>query len=310
MRLLFSVTLVLFGSAFSDVCRADRSSAVLMAFQWPLGYEPTVDGDLQEWEIVPEEYIVRTDSGNPMSSHFGDFYDILHEMSAPPLDTTDFHIPWGVVGWSDTQNLLYVAIRVIDDEHYADESSWQDDHVDVLIDADHSGGQFEFFSDVTPEEKRNLNNAQATRYGIAVPPSPGESPISTSNAGTWMLNPLYANVAWRITSSLGEGVAITYEFSLMPFDWLDWQGVELSQSHDLEEGEVIGFNLYLQDLDTGEVRGRGFSLKNASQGTYAQNFADFRLAPLDSDLFLPSGISLSKWGAMKLRHRRKWSTDQ
>ena len=25
-------------------------------FQWPAGQEPTLDGDLSEWDIVPEDY--------------------------------------------------------------------------------------------------------------------------------------------------------------------------------------------------------------------------------------------------------------
>lgn len=33
-------------------------------FQWPAGQEPVLDGDLSEWDIVPEDYYV------PFDSHF------------------------------------------------------------------------------------------------------------------------------------------------------------------------------------------------------------------------------------------------
>ena len=32
--------------------------AVRTAFQWPAGLEPTLDGDLSEWSIVPEDYLI------------------------------------------------------------------------------------------------------------------------------------------------------------------------------------------------------------------------------------------------------------
>lgn len=309
MRLLLSATLVLTISDFFDVCQAHVPPAVThLAFQWPDGHEPTVDGDLKEWAIIPEAYILRTDPGRPMSGIFGDFFDLLHSMSAPALDTTDFHIPWSAVGWSDDRNLLYVAVKVMDDMHYVGEDFvWLSDYLAVLIDADHSGGRFGYFSGLTPEEERDLTRAQATNYGVLVPPPLDRTPMVTPNAGTWMLDPPYAYVGWMIRPTSEGGVVVTYEFAVMPFDWLDWRGLEESRPHDLKEGEVIGFNFYLHDADIGESQrvrsNRAFSLAPAGQGMYAENLTDLRLAPVEAGLFSPSGIGSSEWGRLKALYR-------
>ena len=299
MKAPFSITIavVLAVSGLFDVSWAHiPEGMVYPAFQWPKGYEPTIDGNLQEWEIIPDTYILRTDPGRPMSGIFGDFFDLLHEMDAPALDTTDFHIPWSAVGWSDYQNLLYVAVRAVDDMHYIERIPSWGDHFGVALDADHSGGQYQFFSgDLTPEEKRDLRHAQATSYYVFMPPS-DERSVYTSNAGTWMLNPPYTDARWKISPSSGGGSVVTYEFAVTPFDWLSWRGAAESRVHDLAEGEVIGFTFFLHDLDEGEVRGRFFSLSALGRDA---RFADFLLAPADPGLFSPSGIISLGWGRLK-----------
>ena len=71
------LTLVLSLGLASAAFAHAPEGVVHQAFQWPAGTEPTLDGDLSEWEIVPDDYripfsICLDGEGNPPT----DFSDL------------------------------------------------------------------------------------------------------------------------------------------------------------------------------------------------------------------------------------------
>ena len=119
-------------------------SVTYKAFQFPDGLEPEIDGEFEDWSIVDPMYQI-------VSS---DLRDLVG--GSQPNDE-DFYAEL-MVGWSKTQNRLYFAAEVHDDIHQIDRAVgtaataiFLDDAFHLFIDADHSGGLFSNFSELSPE---------------------------------------------------------------------------------------------------------------------------------------------------------------
>ena len=76
---------------------------VYKIFQFPDEKVPAMDGDLGDWDVVPDEY-------------FFDYtyYAEMHRDSSA-IDTTDHYVKRVAVGWNDTHNRLYFMAEVYDD---------------------------------------------------------------------------------------------------------------------------------------------------------------------------------------------------
>ena len=60
MRVLVLLALVFGVSGSVVLCQAHvPAGTVYPAFQWPAGREPEMDGDLSEWSIVPDKYVLK-----------------------------------------------------------------------------------------------------------------------------------------------------------------------------------------------------------------------------------------------------------
>ena len=118
-------------------------------FQWPAGLEPTLDGDLSEWDIVPEDYYV------PFDSHFEYYLGLGHE-------NDESNLSFRVVGaWSAGTNRLYLMMERFDNlwvrtgfgQTAAGDDSWE-----IMIDADHGGDRhFALPDDFEDEDERQRN---------------------------------------------------------------------------------------------------------------------------------------------------------
>ena len=266
------------------------------AFQWPPGHEPVMDGDLSEWEIVPEKYISRTE----------EFHEILYHL----IDPYDFDITRSIVSWSEPQNRLYFAAEVFDDVHQIDRDRIQDlttdDTFEIMIDADHSGGQYSAFLVFAEEEWKEITGAQATQYGLSVPAPKGLKSFKSYNASTWTEKPPWAEYAWKMEEAPEGGSTMFYEVSIIPFDHLNWLGPEQSQIHNLEAGEIIGLNIAFSDWDQDLEYWEGYWVLSGRSKTfvYAERFTNFLLAPVEWELFRFSAVERATWGRIKSTFRR------
>jgi len=273
-----------------------------LAFQWPEGYEPVMDGDPSEWDIVSSEYILRREDFVPIQGrHFR------------PVDPAGFQILRGIIGWSRSQNRLYLMAEVLDDVQVffpAGNSSepgyrglfTSPDGLYFYVDADHGGECYaQSCFDPGGGEVLRFDNADATSYivGAMAPDRPAGW---NWNRGYWNKGAPWIVVGWSLTPQ--DGVyRVVYEVSVIPFDWLDWQGLEESVVHPLTEGEIIGMHYGVQDVDPGlafsglavtDARTKGDVLRDASF------FADVRLMPVEEALFSrPTGVESGTWGRIK-----------
>ena len=268
---------------------------VFRAFQFTDDQVPTIDGDLSDWAMVDESYLVTTEQ----------FVDLI---DAGELDENDFSVQLRM-GWNKNENKLFFAARVADDFHQIDRPAgtagsliWQDDNMSVYLDADHSGGQYGNFRNVTAEEQLRLTGSQAQWFTIAGPPPDGEFFVNFSAAGWYALpEGAFTAASYSVSGGVGGPAVTTYELMLVPFDRVDMRASFLSREHLLAEEEIIGVNVEFWDFDA-----RGPSIADArwslsgGQNAHllADRFADVLLMPLE-DRFRPTSVSATSWGILK-----------
>lgn len=146
LRATLSTTILLMGLGPSPA--HVPAGTVRGIWQWPLEALPVMDGDLSEWEVVPDSLWLDLNTlaadGNPLfwarvwearSAETG-----RYGTEADPADLTMRF----AIGWNDETDRLYFAQQRHDDlfDRDGDGSGLcgGDDSVEVHVDADHSGG--------------------------------------------------------------------------------------------------------------------------------------------------------------------------
>ena len=265
------------------------------AFQFPDHLVPAIDGDLTDWEVVDGSYAILT----------GRFHDLVAKAEAS--DSDDFAVRL-MVGWNKAENRLYIAAQVRDDIHQIDRpvgsatmAIFRDDAMELFIDADHSGGQFANFTELSHEEGLRRNGAEANHF-ILAGPSPDEDFFVNFSAAAWYALPdgPYTRAAVEFTGILGGEGVTNYEVMLVPFDRVDMNAVFQSEEHLLQEGEILGFNVEFNDLD---VHSELFDAKWSLSGQYnsyrfADRFTDLLLMPLEGT-FQVTAVESRSWGRIK-----------
>lgn len=267
---------------------------MVQAFQFPDRFVPVVDADLGDWAVVGTEYTVGTSA----------FRDLVHEGTS--VDPADFTVELKV-GWNPAVNRIYLAARVTDDIHQIDRPAgsaslriFQDDAMEIFLDADHSGGQFANFVDLSPAEQLRRNGTEANHFVIAGPPPDAVYLVNYSAAGWYALpDGPYTAAAYRTGAGPTGGTETTYEAMFVPFDRIDVDAVFLSDEHPLREGQVIGFNMEFDDYDrSSELLDAKWSLsggQNAFQ--LSERFTDLMLMPLEG--IFPTRTEDVSWGHLK-----------
>lgn len=285
------LALLLAATAAPALAHTPANGSVL-AFQFPDERVPVIDGDLDDWAVTG--FGLATEA----------FQDLVDGV---PVEPSDFSVRvW--VGWNETNNRLFVAAEVTDEVHQVDRPPgtastriFLDDGLEIFIDADHSGGQFADFSDLSPEEQLQRNGAEASHFVLAGPHSDGDFFVNFAAASWYALEDgphTQAAIAYQGTPG-GAGV-MRYEMSLAPFDRINMTADFLSAQHDLTEGQVLGFNLEFDDFDS---RSELYDAKWSLSGGYnayrlSERFTDLVLLPLD-DRFRPTGVESVSWGRIK-----------
>ena len=284
---MVTTLLALSGSVFAHL----PSGRSIPAFPFAPGTAPVIDGDLADWVAVDETYAIGTEQ----------FQDLV---SGATVDERDFAARL-LVGWSESENRLYFAARVLDDIHQIDRPGgspvlmWQDDDMEVFVDADHSGGQFADFSELSSAEQLRRNGAEANHFVIAGPPPDGDFFLSFSAAAWYALDDgPYTAAAYSLETDVGGLTATNYEMMLVPFDRIDMTAQFQSLRHDLEGGEVLGFNVHFNDFDRDPTIWEAVWSLSGGQNA-------FRLSERFTDLYLQEGdggttaVDDISWGRVK-----------
>ena len=243
--------------ALTGAARAHQPEGGLYpAYQFPEGLAPAIDGDISDWDVVPEPFWLT------LEKHFEETV-----RGAGTDDLTDLNVRC-IVGWSAETNRLYVMAHVVDDylhnargeNGYPTHEFNYDDDINVVVDADHSGGLLfdGLWSDLPWEEQEELYYTTGQLYTMLVPPIDGYySFMYFLNRGTnwWLtdgtgdLAPEYLRTGWTRTGETGGPGTYTYEYMVTPWEFLSVDGPQASTTVDLEQGNIIHIGFLFKDYD-------------------------------------------------------------
>jgi len=252
-------------------------------FQFPDHLIPVMDGDLSDWDIVPEAYWVTADK--------------MHNQFSAAMDLSDLNARYAWA-WNDTKNRLYFGCWRYDDMLHSTE------HLSIQVDPSHCGLQYDKdWEGYTEEETKRWRNARGQKYDFAGNIEGRELPIRTKNAATWMFDLPWTEWGWRqiegIPNDFETSDAAEYELMITPWEDLHWMGPEQGKIVDLEEGMIIGAEVCIhdKDLDPGaydEAYWSTFGGVNAWK--FADQMGDWELAPVEAGLIAVESVT---WGRIK-----------
>lgn len=279
------------------------------AFQWPDTHIPVLDGDLSEWDIVPEDYEITLE-------------DHLDQDGEANYDFASLNIRM-IVAYNAADDKIYFMSERFDDfydRNGQEGGAGGDDSWEMHHDGDHAGDDMWVGADDFPDpDEQALNMGRfAQGYHTRFPELPG----STGEGGatwawfwmqansTWHDKPEYMDYGFQIDGELNSGPATTFvEFNRVSWDEFLWNDEPGSTIHDMVEDEIIGFGWQIVDHGTGDISLRG---ENQPTNWYISGAADawrttasatdFYLAPLDPRVDFastPSAVEETSWGRIK-----------
>lgn len=294
----FGLVLGVVGSSFAHF----PEGVTYLAYQFPAGKEPKIDAGINDWSVVGPAYTINTE----------DIYEQLAGMgkNGSGVNLADLTIMCKL-GWSPGKNSMYWAVRTFDNIHMVTRPSgdptlmWQQDAIEVMTDADHTGGQFAGFSGLSDEENKRQVGAQGQQHAFAFPNADGVNQVAFL-AATWYHqagSPFVEFVGAYQGAELGEGTT-TYEVRIGPmFDDLNWAGPDQSKAHVMKENEILGIGTAFADFDDPANPGQYHAYWNISgtDATFmqAERLGDVLMSPLESGGEPGTSVEPATWGRIK-----------
>ena len=245
------------------------AGAVFPAVQFPDNKLPVVDGNLIEWDVIPQGYWMTHEQLTETVIGVGTAWD-----------ATDLAVRV-IVGWNPTANRFYALEDRFDDAILV-HTHWEP--MEFIVDADHSAGIFGVWPDVEDQEQKDrLHGAHAQDYGF----NQGGNGLNAWHKAQWHTQQPYGAFASSQTAPEGGEGFFRAEYIVTPWDDLDWNGAGTSTIHQLTEGEIAGFHFTIIDDDDVDAAGyEGYWTLSGATDSYFQGdlLSDFLLAPIDSDI--------------------------
>lgn len=257
---------------------------VFPAVHFPDANVPTIDGNLVDWDVIPEGYWINHEQLTETVKGVGTDWD-----------ATDLALR-AIVGYNPNTNKLYVMEDRFDDQIWVT-TGWEP--MEMVFDADHSGGMFNVWPDVEDQDQKDLlHGSHAQNYGF----NQGGPGLNHWGKAQWITNPPYGQFAKSQTVDEGGEGQFFAEYQLTGFDNLNWNGIDQSTIHQLTEGDVTGFHFTIIDSDVETYEGY-WTLSGATDSYFQGDLlSDFFLAPIDTDIpweNQQTAVESASWGRIK-----------
>lgn len=261
----------------------DRTNEVFKIFQFSPDKIPCIDGDTNDWSLVPESYVIGTDQ----------LVDDNGKHSVADVSTPKIRVK---AGWVNGLNRLYFLYEAEDDYWDFSLPGLQNDTFELVVDGDASGGPLiERFSPL--REKLGqwpayfaMQNVHAQNYHIFTP-SHDKDWCMAWGPQQWLKQLPYANAAQKYTFQPGEPGHYVLEFWITPFDLASPDGPTNSVESKLAENKLIGLSFALIDYDNVNCGGTNNGFWNLSRHHTMYGQADelcaFKLMPLEPQFLKP-----------------------
>jgi len=259
----------------------ERPGVEFKIFQFPPDQIPTIDGKTQDWNIVPEAYVIGSDQ-------------LKDTVNNTPRDPKDLDVRVKV-GWVKGLNRLYFLYEAYDNYWDFSETGLHNDIFELVVDGDLSGGPFikhmrpnkEIGTD--EEAHYRFHGVHAQNYHIFTPAA-GKDWTMVWGCQPWIKDLPWANAAYSYSFKHKESGKLVLEFWMTPFDYAAYEGPSRSVESQLTENKIIGMSWSVLDYDDEKAKTyRGFwnlSHKTTMYGN-ASDLVAFRLMPLDASFRKP-----------------------
>ena len=255
----------------------DRTNEVFKVFQFPPDKIPTIDGQTNDWDIVPESYAIGSDQ----------LVDDSGKHQWTDASTPKIHVK---VGWVKGLNRLYFLYEADDDYWDFSLPGLHNDTFEIVVDGDLSGGPFEqeFMTnrDIIGgrwETYMALQNVHAQNYHIFTP-AEGKDWCMFWGPQQWVKDLPYANHAYNYNFRPGQPGHLVLEFWVTPFDYAGMDPKRAVESV-LTENKIIGLSFALIDYDDVNSSNKNNGFWNLSRHhTFFGNadyLCQFKLMPLE-----------------------------
>jgi hypothetical protein len=268
------ITLLLVFSIGSPTINAQIDST-LKIFQFPADKIPRIDGNKDDWAMVPKEYIIGNDQLRD------------DEKKHATLDTNNLNVKVRV-GWVKGMNRLYFLYEAYDNYWDFSRTDLHHDIFEIVVDGDQSGGPLIEQFHPNPQLKDswdayfNYHGVHAQNYHIYTP-AEGQDWCLAWGSQPWIKELPYANAAYSYNFKPGEPGKLVLEFWITPFDYAGPEGPVRAVESVLREGKNIGLCWAIIDFDDVNAKSNnGFwnlSDKHTMYGNASQ-LRTFKLMPL------------------------------
>ncbi len=261
----------------------DHTNAPFPIFQFPSDKIPTIDGQTNDWNIVPDSYAITTDQLTDDSGKH------------PHPDPANLNVRVRV-GWVKGLNRLYFLYEADDDYWDFALPGLHNDTFELVVNGDLSGGplieRFHPAREILGEWETyfSLQGVQAQNYHIFTP-AEGKDWCMVWSAAQWLKELPYANAAYNYHFRPGQPGHLVLEFWITPFDYAGAEGPQRAVESVLKENKLIGMSWAVIDYDdvhSGDTN-NGFWNLSSKHTMYGQadELCLFRLMPLEPQFRKP-----------------------
>lgn len=237
----------------------------------------TIDASLADWSWVDPATIITSD----------DLQDCLGG-ELPPKDDFDCVL---YVGWSRSENMIYVGTQVMDDIFNNDcpepGQAYMDDNLEIIIDANNDGGNYRGVPVGGPAQQTAFHIPGAGGFQAYYHWAPEEM--------QWITHEPWAILAYD-DSNVPD--VYIYEIKIAIWDNVDPTGPDNSERHICTADETIGFQLQYDEVDAEPDTRDHQPCTGTTESGASWNDASV----ISNFVLLPSpdvAVQASSWGSVK-----------
>ncbi|MCM4157244.1 PKD domain containing protein [Gramella sp. AN32] len=256
-----------------------QESRSFKIFQFPKDQIPRIDGNTNDWQMVPESYIIGMDQLWEDSGK--------HEK----VDSTNLYVQVKV-GWVKGLNRLYFLYEAYDDYWDFSLSGLHNDTFELIVDGDQSGGPF--IDRFHPNKQLDSLDAFFSFHGVHAQnyhiftPAQGKDWTLVWGSQPWIKELPFSNAAYNYDFQPGESGKLTLEFWITPFDYAGHEGPVRAVESILEENKKVSLSWAVIDYDNvNNPSNNGFWNLSKEHTMYgdASYALSFKLMPLEPEFY-------------------------
>jgi hypothetical protein len=293
------LTVILFFMSHNGLTQDNRSYKI---FQFPADKIPRIDGNGDDWNIVPDNYTIGMDQ----------LWDDSRKHEKADPKNLDISVK---VGWVKGMDRLYFLYEAWDDYWDFSLPGLHNDTYELVVDGDQSGGPLivRFHPNKDLDEMDawfSFQGVHAQNYHIFTP-AEGKDWTLVWGSQPWIKELPYANSATNYNFKPGESGKLVLEFWITPFDYAGNDPSRAVKSI-LTENKNVGLCWAIIDYDDVNKKGSNGFWNLSKEHTMfgkASFLLPFKLMPLEDQFRKPIEANWS-FKVVEMNRRLVAFTDQ